>query len=89
MTTHELKTCPEAFQATFEGMKTFEVRVDDRDFKIGDLLSLREWLPHIQKYTGRHCYRQITYIYRGEAMIAGHCGMSVKQLTEQQQRDFI
>ena len=40
---HSLKTLPVYFQRTWEGEKTFEVRIDDRGFQRGDTLVLREW----------------------------------------------
>lgn len=42
---HELKTWPEYFQAIKSGKKTFEVRKNDRSFKVGDVLLLKEWKP--------------------------------------------
>ena len=45
MTTHELKTWPEYFAPTAAGVKTFEVRRDDRGFRVGDRLRLREFEP--------------------------------------------
>lgn len=42
MRIHELKTDSEVFTATALGMKTFEVREDDRGFEEGDVLFLRE-----------------------------------------------
>lgn len=58
--THELKTWPESFEAVQSGAKTFELRRDDRGFAVGDRLLLREWTP--DGYTGRQCYRLVTYI---------------------------
>jgi hypothetical protein len=43
--THELKCWPEFFQAILSGSKTFEARRDDRNFKVGDNLVLKEWTP--------------------------------------------
>jgi hypothetical protein len=38
MTVHELRTWPEPFALTWEGVKTAEFRADDRDFAEGDRL---------------------------------------------------
>ena len=45
MTTHELKTHPAPFSRTIDGLKTFEIRKDDRGFSTGDAIVLREWSP--------------------------------------------
>lgn len=42
---HELKTWPEFFDAVERGDKTFEVRLDDRGFQVGDELVLMRWQP--------------------------------------------
>ena len=42
---HSLKCWPEFFHQTFHGRKRFELRRNDRDFKVGDELLLKEWDP--------------------------------------------
>lgn len=42
---HELKCWPESFEAIATGVKTFEIRKDDRGYRVGDYLLLREWKP--------------------------------------------
>jgi len=60
--TIEKKILPEYFQAVQARLKTFELRRDDSDYQVGDILKLREWDG--EKYTGNVLFRQITYILR-------------------------
>lgn len=62
---HELKTHPKPFQALIDGVKPYEVRKDDRGFQRGDVLCLREWDPDKEAYTGRVCWRVVTYVTAG------------------------
>ena len=59
---YELKTWPEFFDHILRRKKTFEIRNDDRNFKIGDLVLLREYEPISSKYTGRSILVRILYI---------------------------
>ena len=43
--THHLKTWPEFFSVLSTGEKTLEVRKNDRGFKVGHILHLREFIP--------------------------------------------
>lgn len=58
----ELKILPEYYKQVRIHRKTFEIRKDDRDFEVGDILELREWDG--QNYTGHMTRREITYILR-------------------------
>ncbi len=61
MTVHELKTIPPFFQDVLEGRKTFELRKDDRGFREGDELWLREWVTG-RGFTGRSIRKRIVYM---------------------------
>lgn len=74
---HELKTWPAFFQAVVSGRKLFEVRKDDRDYKVGDALHLREWDEAAQLYTGRSHRVLVTYILRGFGVSDGYCAMTI------------
>lgn len=60
---HELKIEPKHFAGQLDGTEAFELRLDDRDFKAGDTLCLREWAAG--EYTGRSISRQIVSLLRG------------------------
>jgi Domain of unknown function (DUF3850) len=59
---HELKTLKPYFQDIYSGVKQFEVRLNDRNFQVNDLLGLEEFDGATQTYTGRYIIRRITYI---------------------------
>ena len=61
MKLHELKTWPPFFQDIKDEKKTFDVRPDDRNFKVGDYLLLWEWNPDAEDYTGREILVEIVY----------------------------
>lgn len=62
MKTHELKTWPVFFMETWALNKRFELRFNDRDFRCGDLVVLREWNPDTKLYTGREAEALIDYV---------------------------
>ena|SRR5437868_2348434 len=69
--THDLKILPEYFAEVFKDKKTAEIRFDDRDFRIGDTMVLREWKPRKKEYTGRKIIVKITGITRLARVIEG------------------
>ncbi len=65
MNRHELKIWPEYFDDVKSGAKTYEVRRNDRDFKVSDELFLREYNPSTGTYTGRACLAKVVHITSG------------------------
>lgn len=79
---HELKTDPVHFEDVKACRKTFELRRDDRDFRVGDTLILREFDRATQAYSGRIEMRMIGHILRGtEHLAPGYCALSLALLT--------
>ncbi len=81
MTDHLLKSWVVYFNAILQGRKTFDYRKNDRDFKIGDTLQLREWDPEINKSTGRRLRVLVQDICHDiPGMPVEYCIMSIKLL---------
>lgn len=60
---HKCKSWSPFFQAIKAGQKTHDLRYDtDRNFEVGDILHLEEYLPFEGKYTGSYIQAEITYI---------------------------
>lgn len=58
--THDLKIRSEFFEAVRSGVKRFEIRRNDRGYKVGDLLCLHE--TDGAGYTGRSVAKFVSYI---------------------------
>lgn len=59
---HDIKAIPMFFEKLVDGTKTFEIRQNDRDYRVGDKLRIREWNPRSMEYTGREVGRVVTYL---------------------------
>ena len=62
MKTHVLKSWPAFFKGMESGEKTFEIRRNDRDFKVGDRLCIREYFPTTARYSGKELMFKVTYV---------------------------
>lgn len=91
---HDLKVWPPYFDALADGSKPFEVRRDDRQFRVGDVLRLREWDLHpgtaqeieAKGYTGREVTLRVTYVLAGLAahqfgVAQGYCVLGLAALS--------
>lgn len=64
---HDLKTWPGPFDAVRDDLKPWELRKNDRDYRVGDRLNLRKWDPEVQAYTGEAIKRDVTWMLEGPA----------------------
>ena len=62
--------------------KTFEIRKNDRDFKEGDLLHLKEIDDITKKYTGFEFFVRVNYIHAGLGLQDGYVCMSIATVTK-------
>jgi hypothetical protein len=87
MATHDLKTDPQAFDAALRGVKTFEIRFNDRGFAVGDTLRLHETVHTGEemkagaplKFTGRVLVKTVSHIQTGYGLGKGWCCLSYAQ----------
>lgn len=82
MTTHALKTWPEYFQAVKDGRKPFELRQNDRDFQVGDVLELYEYEPMGKQLTGERLRVVVTYVLSGPWLAPGVVALGIKEIAE-------
>lgn len=75
--THTLKTEPAPFAALWSREKTCEFRLDDRAYKSGDTLLLREYEPVGATFTGRGLAVRVTHVQHGYGIPPGYAMLSV------------
>jgi hypothetical protein len=84
---HEVKILPWSFAAVADGLKTAELRRNDRDYQENDTILLKEWTA--AGYTGRTLPVRVTHIMRWERMpreaqvAAQYVILSVKVIDEE------
>lgn len=81
---HALKIEQQYFEEVAAGRKTFELRVNDREYEAGDFLALNEiqadkTVPGRLAYTGRSCLVEVDYILQDEQYLQpGYVCMAIK-----------
>lgn len=69
------KILPEYFKAVCDREKTFELRKDEDNIQVGDILVLKEWIPDTG-YTSKRITREVTYVLRNcpqYGLMDGYC----------------
>jgi hypothetical protein len=77
--THTLKTWAEFYGKVASGEKNFEVRFNDRDFRVGDTLVLEEYDPQWRTFTGQKVERVVTYVLHGWGLKDDHVAMGLSE----------
>lgn len=77
---HELKTLPLYYQQIHTGKKRFELRKNDRDFRIDDVLVLKRWHP-VEGYADQGVYPPIVCVVTSilrefDGLVPGYCILS-------------
>jgi ASC-1-like (ASCH) protein len=73
--THRVKTLQPYFNDVKVGHKTFELRMNDRDYQVGDVLLLEEWSKE-HNYTGRVILKIVSYVLKNcpeFGLMDGYC----------------
>lgn len=83
MKQHDLKCWPEYFNAIVKGVKRFELRLNDRDYAVGDILNLKEWIPTENCYTGSSTRVKVTYMMKGHAEFGMHPAWVIMSISPQ------
>lgn len=76
---HGLKVMPEYYQSLKHGNKTFEIRKNDRTYKVGDILMLQEYDAESEKYVNSESlFFDVTYILENNKYLQdGYCCMGI------------
>lgn len=90
---HELKTWVASYRGVEDGVKTHEWRRDDRDFRVGDVLVLKEYDNIREAFTGRETRVEVTWKTEGGTFGVPHgwCVLSVAKVVAEgkmSDRDF-
>ncbi len=80
MKVHELKIYSKYFIDIASGIKNFEIRKNDRDFKKGDFLHLKEVENETTNYTGFGMFVKVDYIHEGLGMQEGYVCMAIHRI---------
>jgi hypothetical protein len=78
---HHLKTWPEYFKAVKSGRKPFELRKNDRNYQVGDVLMLHEYDPETDIQSGDFLRVEVTYAFEDDGtfgLMDGYCIMGIK-----------
>lgn len=84
---HQLKILPKWFEDVQTNKKNFEIRKNDRNFKVRDILVLKEYGNGT--YTGRKVKRKVNYILYGDGTLGlskDYCILGLEGIAESEDK---
>jgi hypothetical protein len=85
---HFLKTVQPFYSNIASGLKSFEIRYNDRDFKVGDFVVLEKF-----PYTGAFVIKQISYMLTHDdfpdGLKPGYCVLSLNSVINEENSEKI
>ena len=83
MKVHTLKTIQPYYDAVVKGYKTFEYRLNDRKFEVGDVLHLKEYNSITKRLTGDESFYLVKYIVQEVfSLPTNYCIMGIEKIEE-------
>lgn len=64
--THAVKIEPRFYRMAINGLKPYEIRFNDRDYRVGDYLVLNEWDAEKKEYTNKTALFEIVSVLNSE-----------------------
>ncbi|MEL6673554.1 MAG: DUF3850 domain-containing protein [Bacteroidota bacterium] len=89
---HVLECEAEHYQSLNKEAKNFVVRLNDRDYKVGDILWFYPYDPETEEEGEGYIWRKVTYIQPGRGKCGvnlGYCVMALTTLSGQDVRKLI
>ena len=78
---HQIKISPKFFKDVCSGIKQFELRFNDRQYKVGDLVQMMEFEK--DEYSGLFVIVEITYMIENyNGLSIGYCIFGFKIITK-------
>src|SRR5690606_28414995 len=88
--THELKILPVYFKDVKLGIKKFEIRLNDRNFKERDILILKESKPEAKEYKGNQIMKRINEVYANHpGLLPNYVILQQRSRTSKRNTDLI
>lgn len=83
-TLHELKIATEYYHRVCSGQKTFEIRKNDRDYQVGDVLLMREYDPKGKVYIDYSPALHAKVVYISTAFLQeGYCVLGIELISNE------